>query len=347
MAEKLEMTGNPEGPGSKEWLDGRLVQLPISMAPPLRFVNSYLLREPKSGGVTIIDPGPRSDITKQEWKRIRERFGIGPQQVKQIIVTHHHPDHFGMAGWLQQQFGAPVLMSEEAHREALRMWQPDRSMNRALPELFRQHGFPEPLVRQLPEHLESFYQQVEPMPEVTYIDESRQLEMGGWLWQPVLTGGHATGHLSFYQAEERMMLCGDAVLPQISPNISFYPGGDEQPLQTFMDGLRKLGQFEVNTAFPGHRHPFDSFHSRVQQLLDHHEERLAKVAGLLKQEGTQTGFKICEALFGMRPGIHQMRFAMSETLAHLALLVHRNEAEMELGERGLYQFSSRKAARIY
>ncbi|ANS77246.1 hydrolase [Paenibacillus yonginensis] len=330
----------------KKWLDGRLFQLPISMAPPLRSVNSYLLRDPLSGELTIIDPGPRSETAEQEWERAAKLFEIGRQQVKQIIVTHHHPDHFGMAGWLQQRFEAPVFMSEAAHLEALRMWRPDRSMNRALPELFRQHGFPEPLASQLPEHLESFYRQVEPMPEVTYVDESCQVEMGGWRWQPVLTGGHATGHLSFYQADEHVMLCGDAVLPQISPNISFYPGGDEQPLLAFMEGLRKLGRYEVNQAFPGHRHPFDFFRSRVELLLDHHEERLARVSELL-QEGAQTGYTVCEALFGVRPGIHQMRFAMSETLAHLVELVRRQEAEMTQDAGGLYRFTSRKAARIY
>lgn len=168
-----------------------------------------------------------------------------------------------------------------------------------------------------------------PAPEVDFIREGEAVVMGGRCWLPLESAGHAPGHLSFYDPERKLMFCGDAVLPQISPNISFLPGSDPQPLQSFLTSLERFASYEVRIAFPGHRHPFEHFPERVHMLLEHHEERLARIEGLLRPR-PQTGFEVCAALFGTDLGIHQMRFAMAETLAHLVELVRRGRARERL-----------------
>lgn len=300
-----------------------LVRVRISMAPPLRWVNSYILRGEE--GVTIVDPGPRTDLAESEWVTALRELDISPREIASIVVTHHHPDHYGMAGYLQLLTGAEVFMSRRAHEETQRMWGTDSNVNDALLQLYRKHGMPSSWYEQLPEHLEGFLAQVTPSPEVTYWAEGDALVMGGRDWVAVESAGHAPGHLSFYDPERRLMLCGDAVLPQISPNISLLPGSDPQPLQSFMDSLSKLGAFKVVKAFPGHRNPFTHFTERTQDLIIHHEERLDLIHSLLT-ERDQTGFEICTALFGTELGIHQMRFAMSEALAHLVELVRQGRA---------------------
>ncbi len=300
-----------------------LARVRISMAPPLRWVNSYILRGEE--GVTIVDPGPRSNLTESEWRTALSELDISPRDIVSIVVTHHHPDHYGMAGYLQLLTGAEVFMSRRAHEETERMWGEGSAMNDALLQLYRKHGMPQSWYGQLPAHMESFLAQVTPSPEVTYWEEGDALVMGGRDWIAVESAGHAPGHLSFYDPERCLMLCGDAVLPQISPNISLLPGSDPQPLQSFMESLAKLGTYEVVKAFPGHRNPFTHFAERTQALLAHHEERLDRIGSLLT-ERDQTGFDVCTALFGLDLGIHQMRFAMSETLAHLVELVRRGRA---------------------
>lgn len=319
----------------KSWEAFSLVQIPISMAPPLKYINSYVLRD--EGGVTIVDPGPRTTASELEWQEVWRALRIESKEISQIVITHHHPDHFGMAGYFQEMTGAPVLMSLRAFEEAQRMWGEQGVMDCELVNLFRQHGMPLEWLRQLPDHLSRFYPQVMPFPKVTPISESNIVIMGGRSWEPVMTGGHASGHLSFYSRQDRIMLCGDAVLPQISPNIGLLPGSDLQPLQTFMSSLDKLGAYEVTMAFPGHRNPFSHFSDRLRMLISHHEERLNKIEELLKQK-SMTGFEVCSALFGTRLGIHQMRFAMSEAIAHLYELVRqqRASAEMSNGSELIY-----------
>lgn len=229
-------------------------------------------------------------------------------------------------------------MTERAHVEAKRMWGEGQDVdaeadedkkahiNDILPVYFAQHGMTEEWVSGIKAHLESFNVQVEPQPVVSYIDTARTFTMGGREWQPIVTGGHAPGHVSFYHAGSGHLLCGDAVLPQISPNVSLLPGSDPQPLQTFIHGLRELGSYPVSMAFPGHREPFAGFAHRVSSLLAHHEERLDTTEALLAK-GPLSGFAVCEILFKRRvTTVHQMRFAMSETLAHLVELVRRERA---------------------
>lgn len=300
-----------------------ILRVPIPMAPPLRRVNSYILRGEE--GVTIIDPGPRTPEAEQQWQHIWGEHHISPREVSRIVITHHHPDHYGLAGWLQEATGAAVLMSARAYAEAQLMWGADSRMEEALPAWFRQHGMPESWCELLPGHLYGFRSQVTPAPEVTFIQEGQSLTMGGQVWQAIETAGHAPGHLSFYDAAHKRIICGDAVLPQISPNIGYLPGSDPQPLRSFLDSLVKLGGCEVEWAHPGHRHPFDYFAERIDQLLQHHEERLLRIESLLQQR-PHSGFEMCAALFSTELGIHQMRFAMSETLAHLVELVRQGRA---------------------
>jgi len=313
-----------------------IIQVKITMSFPLRWVNSYLLQGPE--GLTIVDPGPRTPGNEEEWNKAFAELGIGPSDIRQIVLTHHHPDHLGCSGWLQEQSGSRVWMSERSYREAQLMWGQGSAMNRDLPALFRGHGMPEEWAGQLEAHLNGFISQVTPLPEVAFINAEQPFAMGGRRWLPVETAGHAPGHLSFYHPESGDILCGDAVLPQISPNVSLMPGSDPEPLQSFLQGLLKLKNLEVGTAYPGHRNPFQHFGERLEALLLHHEERLAKIERLLA-DAPATGFELCVSLFGTKLGIHQMRFAMCETLAHTRELERRGRIGSGAGGDGVIRFS--------
>lgn len=102
------------------WDEG-VLQVSVPMGLPLRQVNSYLLPD-KDGRVTVIDPGPHTPAAEHAWQGVLEALSLTWTQVRDIVVTHHHPDHYGLAGWMQSRSGARVWMSERAHAEAALAW---------------------------------------------------------------------------------------------------------------------------------------------------------------------------------------------------------------------------------
>jgi glyoxylase-like metal-dependent hydrolase (beta-lactamase superfamily II) len=139
-----------------------------------------------------------------------------------------------------------------------------------------------------------FRLRVTPQPgEVNLLSAGSAFRMAGREWQLIGGEGHAPGHISFYDPKERRLLCGDMVLPDISPNIGWMPDSDPDPLGSFMDTMRNLLSLDVKQAYPGHRDPFDGFGERVSELITHHDRRLDKVLELVGAADV-TSFELCE-----------------------------------------------------
>ncbi|WNQ12921.1 MBL fold metallo-hydrolase [Paenibacillus aurantius] len=316
----------------KTLVKGTIHQVKVPLPFPLRWVNSYLLAG--DDGVTVIDPGLHTPASEELWEKELREAGLGFSDISSIVLTHHHPDHYGLAGWFQERTGAPVRLSPEGLRQARLLWGRGEPLTAAIRDLFARHGMPEELLNELTVHMEGFLPQISPQPDVTVLEEGERLRMGGRDWDIIETGGHASGHLSFYDPETLAMICGDHVIPQISPNVSYIPGIDENPLATYLKDLRRVSGFEVEKAYPGHREPFTGFSRRALDLVVHHEERLDRMAGALTGEPL-TAYELCIAFFGSRLSIHQLRFAMAETLAHLFFLAADGRVKEEETASGI------------
>jgi len=303
---------------------GDIVQVKVPLPFPLRWVNSYLI--PGRIGWTLIDPGLRTEAAEAVWDAALAELGIVCSQIERIVLTHHHPDHYGLTGWFQQRSGAPVLLSRTGLEQARRLWGAGQPMTAQLLALFREHGLPPELCEPMREHMDGFVPSVSPQPNVTVLEAGDPVLLGDEAYVPILTPGHAAGHLCFYRAETGVLFCGDHVLPQISPNVSYLPGGiDENPLASYLRSLREIGALEVRIAFPGHREPFPHVAQRARELIGHHEERLEGMRRLLDQP--KTAYEVCRLTFGDRLSLHQLRFALSETIAHLIWLRDAGQAE--------------------
>ncbi|MEV5025911.1 MBL fold metallo-hydrolase [Paenibacillus sp. LPE1-1-1.1] len=305
----LYLTALQEG-----WLQ---VKVPVPFS--LKWVNSYLI--PEVDGYTLVDPGLRTDNAIKVWDAVMKRQGLQWSNIRRIVLTHQHPDHYGLAGYVQEKSGAPVYMTRKAHAYAVRLWGDGSDFSWQLQALYEKHGMPIEERKAIAENLETFVDMVSPQPAVTYFEAGEPFRMGGLSWLLIDAPGHAAGQLCFYQPERKWMLCGDQVLPHITPNVSIVPGEDGDPLEQFLHSLDALNKFEVMLAFPGHRDPFAGFNERIAELQQHHARRLDKMAAMLAEE-PRTAYGMCEALFGSRlnGNAHQLRFAMSETLAHLVYL---------------------------
>ncbi|REK75888.1 MBL fold metallo-hydrolase [Paenibacillus paeoniae] len=296
------------------WLQVK-VPLPFS----LKWVNSYII--PEREGVTVIDPGLGTPEAKELWTDVLAETGLDWGDIKRIMITHQHPDHYGLAGYMQERSGAPVCITERSHAYAMRLWGEGSGFPKALRELYIHHGMPGEIMDRIERNLDGFIELVSPQPQVEYIAAGQRLVLGDWEWELIDAPGHAYGAVCFYQPDIRWMVCGDQVLPHITPNISVVPGEEKDPLEAFLGSLEQLKSYDVALALPGHRDPFTDFQGRIDELISHHVRRLDRMAELLKHESC-TAFALCETLFGvrLRDNPHNLRFAMSETLAHLYYL---------------------------
>lgn len=319
----------------------KLVKVPLPFS--LKWVNSYII--PDSSGYTIIDPGLRTDEAIGLWEKVLEYLNIEWHEIKKIIVTHQHPDHYGLAGFMQERSAAPVFMSSLAHQYARRLWgtEAESDYNDALLALFAKHGMPQHLLQAIDENLGEFRSRVLPHPEVTYIQAGEIIAFGDRQWLLIDAPGHAFGQLCLFNEEEQIMFCGDQVLDRITPNISIVPGEEQDPLHCFLTSLEQLKQYKVRLALPGHRDPIVNFAERIKQLQQHHARRLDKMLEQL-QAGSYTAFESCELSFGshLRQNAHNLRFAMAETLAHLVYLENRKEIVSELSDEQIIYYTSVK-----
>lgn len=319
-----------------DWFKPDVARIRIPLPFPLRWVNSYIIRG--SDGFTLIDPGLHTTEAEQVWEKSLERLGIRYEDIERIVLTHHHPDHYGLAGWMQERSGADVWLSEEGIQQVEAMWKGSFPLNEQIEQLFLRHGMDDAALDKLSVHMESFVPQVTPHPvRLNKLNRKEPFLIGNRKCRIIDTPGHAYGHACFYEETAKEMFCGDHVLPRISPNISFIPGTDDNPLQSYLTSLEEIAAYDVSFAFPGHRDPFEAFAERTAALRLHHEQRLEQMTVHLRKPLSVYG--LCRTVFGDSLTIHQLRFAMAETLAHVIYL-HRDGRIDEREEDGMLKYQS-------
>lgn len=308
-----------------------LVELPLPFA--LNHVNCYLLRGP--AGWTIVDTGLHTPAGEAGWRAAFAELAIAPGQISQIVLTHFHPDHFGMAGWLQELSGAPVLMAPREIVQARQVWGKPAEASDTMVPMFVAHGVPDELVASISAMVEELRAHTRPHPELTPLLPGAELEMGERRFRALPAPGHSDGQLLFYDAAGRLALCGDHVLIKITPHIGYWPESEPDPLGRYLASLESLASLELDLALPGHGRPIEDWAGRLAELRAHHEQRLALMLNSI--EGSASAYEVARRVFDFgRYTPHEMRFAIAETIAHLELLVVRGVLRRADGERISY-----------
>lgn len=320
-----------------ERINERIVRLSLPLPFPLKWVHSYLIKG--ENGYTAIDAGLNVPEIREVWDESLKELGLEYKDIEKIILTHYHPDHYGLAGWLQEKTGAPVFMSEIDHLATKKYWTRSLRYGEKLRDFYIAHGMPAGEAEAMIPHMEQFAEWVEPHPEVQYISEGERVRIGDDTYEAIWTPGHAEGHFCFYRAESKEIFAGDHLLPRITPNISYMPDGPANPLEQFLSSLRKMKQIPMDVAYPSHGPVFTEIQVRIVQLEEHHEERLIALSSQITASTPQNAYDLCQSMFGDKLlSTHQWRFAMSEVIAHILYLVSQGRI-LEAFDGKLYTYS--------
>jgi glyoxylase-like metal-dependent hydrolase (beta-lactamase superfamily II) len=310
----------------------------------LNHINLWLLRDVQDGaqGWAIVDCGINNDATRDAWEQIFANE-LGGLPVLRVIVTHMHPDHMGLAHWLTERWGVRMWVSATDYNTARLASSSTTSFGgEGTARFMASHGLTDPESQAKIKARTNYYASMVPQVPASYrrLMDGDMLRIGGRAWTCHAGYGHAPEHMSLHCAELRTLISGDMVLPRISTNVSVHEIEPESnPLVLYLDSIRRMKTLPADTlVLPSHGRPFTGLHTRVDQLVAHHDERFAEVLAACA-EAPQHAADLLMVLFKRKLDLHQTTFAMGESVAHLHALWFAGHLQRTLHPDGVYRFA--------
>ncbi|MBN9421772.1 MAG: MBL fold metallo-hydrolase [Candidatus Accumulibacter sp.] len=317
----------------------RWLRMPLPFA--LDHINLWLLSD--DDGWVIVDTGFALDPVKDCWERILASLAETPQggRITRIVVTHFHPDHLGLATWLQEKTGAPIHMTQGEFLTAHAVWHEIGGHGNApMLRQFRAHGLDAERCAALEKRGGAYNRGVPALPtDYRRLFAGERLTIGGRRWQVRVGFGHSPEHAALYCADVGVLISGDMLLPKISTNISVFavtPQADS--LADYLASLDRDRELPAETlVLPSHGLPFYGMHDRVDAQHAHHEERLR----VLEENCAvpRSAAELLSTLFPRELDTHQTMFAMGEAIAHLNRLEHAGRLLRTQSGDGVIRFA--------
>ncbi len=314
------------------------MRLPLPMA--LDHVNVYALDD--GDGWTVVDTGFASTKSKAIWQRLLDGPLAG-KPVTRVIVTHHHPDHVGLAGWFVAQ-GAALHMPRTGWLMArmLTLDVQDRPTPETIAFYERAGMAADELARRKAERPFNFADCVTPLPlGYQRLRDGGMIRMGGRTWDIRMGDGHAPEHATFWSRDDAVVLGGDQLLPSISANLGVYP--TEPEADPVADWIASCTKFQTvaqadHLVLGGHKLPFTGLPLRLTQMIDNHHGALDRLLAHLDQP--RAAGECFLPLFKRQIGPAEYGLALVEAVAHLNHLHQTGRARRDLRDDGAWIFSA-------
>ncbi len=298
-----------------------MIEIPLPNSP-LKAINSYLIKGRQRN--LIIDTGMNRKACREAMDAALLELGVRIEDTD-FFFTHLHADHFGMVSTLPSKLSKIYFNEPDAnHMRNVNRW--NNIQKNSLT-----HGVPaDEFESILKIHPSIIFQSPVP-PDLYLLKDGDILTVGGYSLQCIETPGHSRGHMCLYEASHKILFGGDHILDDITPNISGWTA--ENPLREYLSSLNKIGRYDIQVIFPGHRSFITDFRKRIADLKNHHKIRCDEILSILGASRSEmTAYDIASRMtWDLRYEkwddfpVYQRWFAAGEAVAHIHYLLSSNK----------------------
>jgi len=304
----------------------------------LPYVLPYMV---KSGGDNmLLDCGWNTDSAYEALEIGMKEHGSHPTEIQQLVITHVHPDHYGMAGRLKRISDCEVVIHEKDAEVINTRYLAPKGLTEDMTRFMNQNGVPALDTPTMAQGSMGMIDKVAPVPPDTEVKGTETIHVGEFYFEVIWTPGHSPGHICLYEANHKILFTGDHILPTITPNVSIHAQTHGSPLGDYMRSLAKLEDLDVKYVLPAHEFETHDLKKRIREIEVHHEERLEEMVRCVDGGGS-TAWDVAGRVkwaTGMLNDFEpfMQRAAVGETIAHLEYLFEVGQLAKVMRAEQLY-----------
>lgn len=332
---------HPPAPGELVAISPGVQWLRLPLPYRLNHVNIYLIED--DGGWAVLDTGLATEACRLAWDTVLAGPLAG-QRLTRMIVTHYHPDHVGLAGWLSNRFDLPLSMPRPEYLYSLALqYAPGDLGADTYRGFYRRHGLSPEVTELVLSRGHEYLRRTTGVPTTYHrIQHGDSLPIGARDFDVITGGGHALEQAMLLRQQEKLFFAADQVIARISPNVSVHAmEPDLDALGIYLRSLRSLRETVPGDVLvlPGHGLPFFGLHMRLDELIEHHAQRCGLIADACRDRPLSVA-EIVPHVFHRDLDEHQTGFAFGELLAHVNHMLGAGSLALQTDAEGIDRYRS-------
>lgn len=309
------------------------IKIPLPESP-LKYLNSYVIKSDDRN--LIIDTGFNREECLDAMNNGLREINVDLADCD-FFITHLHADHFGLISRLAVE--TSKIYFSRPDKEIIESWEGFEPMI----EYAGENGFPENELRTALHQHPGYKYGSDWTPDMSVLEDGETITFGNYCFECVETPGHTLGHMCLYEPEKKILIAGDHILQDITPNIQCW-SDKENPLEKYLSSLDKVHKLDVGLVLPGHRRLFKEHRARIDELKRHHERRAEEILDILKK-GSGSAFEVASGMtwdikfdsWNDFP-VAQKWFATGEAISHLRFLEEKQLVTKENNSSGIQKY---------
>ena len=284
-------------------------------------INCYLIEDQQ--GLTIVDTGIPLPDAKENFLKLFDS-PLAKNGVQRIYLTHGHPDHVGMAQWLQEQTGAPIYISKEEYHAVQELWRGSSDDKEGVSKFFQRWSIPPEQMGGVHSMLDGFKAGCPDLDQCNTIEifENQQFKIGDRTWKIVSGWGHTPHNSALFCEADGIMLSGDQILPAIFPNVSIWYGSDSNPLELYLDSIQAQKSLPIKLVCPAHGTTLENVNKRIDKITEFNLARVRKTIEFCRGEA-KTAFDCIPPVMNKRKDHMLVSLVAGQVFAILAMLENK------------------------